>query len=374
MISKTHEQERTTLKHWLASKMPDVDNLVVSDLGEAKGGGWSARIMFVTVAGERQGQPFSRKLVVRFLPDYLLFLGTNLEMQWRFCEAMKQNSDIPVPEIIGVENDAAVLGQPFYVMERLSGEVAAQSPNYNQEGWITELPVAQRTELWRNALHTLAGLHRIDWRQGFEFLNQPQYGEPGIDQLLNWLVAWRDWAAKGRKLPVVDAALDYLLKERPANTGVSVLWGDPTPSNVLWRDDQSVAGIIDFESVTLGPPEADLGWWLYMNNLLSEGYRIKRLDGLPSAEESIAMYEEALGRKVANMAYYDILAAVRMAIITVRSVDLHISLGHIAADNNSYTNNPVTAYIATKLNLPVPEIGADFHTFTSNIFPMGDDD
>lgn len=374
MVTRTLEQERTILERWLATKVPAIDNLAVSDLGEAKGGGWSARIMFATVTGNRQGQPFTRKLVVRFLPDYLLFLGTNLEMQWRFCEAMNQHSDIPVPEIIGVENDAAVLGQPFYVMERLSGEVAAQSPNYNQEGWITELPVPQRSALWRNALHTLAGLHRLDWHQGFEFLNQPQYGEPGIDQLLNWLVAWRDWAAKGRKLPVVDAALDYLLKERPANSGVSVLWGDPTPSNVLWREDQSVAGIIDFESVTLGPPEADLGWWLYMNNLLSEGYRIKRLEGLPSPEESIAMYEEALGRKVANMAYYDILAAVRMAIITVRSVDLHISLGHIAADNNSYINNPVTAYIATKLNLPVPEIGADFHTFTSNIFPMGDDD
>ncbi|KJS05060.1 MAG: hypothetical protein VR73_13155 [Gammaproteobacteria bacterium BRH_c0] len=374
MTSKTIEQERTILQHWLESKLPDVDNLTVSDLGDAKGGGWSARIMFATVTGNRQGQAFNRKLVVRFLPDYLLFLGTNLEMQWRFCEAMNRHSDIPVPEIIGVENDAAVLGQPFYVMERLSGEVAAQSPNYNQEGWISELPVPQRNTLWRNALHTLAGLHRLDWRQGFEFLNQPQYGEPGIDQLLNWLVAWRDWAAKGRKLPVVDAAVDYLLRERPADAGVSVLWGDPTPSNVLWRDDQTVAGIIDFESVTLGPPEADLGWWLYMNNLLSEGYRIKRLEGLPSAEESIAIYEEALGRKVANMAYYDILAAVRMAIITVRSVDLHISLGHIAADNNSYTNNPVTAYIATKLNLPVPEIGEDFHTFTANIFPMGDDD
>ena len=86
------------------------------------------------------------------------------------------------------------------------------------------------------------------------------------------------------------------------------------------------------------------------------------------------MYEQALGRKVEHMDYYDILAAVRMAIITVRSVDLHISLGHIAADNNSIPHNPVTVYLANKLNLPVPEIGEDFHTFTANIFPMGDDD
>src|SRR5690606_40823975 len=133
---------------------------------------------------------------------------------------------------------------------------------------------------------------------------------------------------------------------------VSVLWGDPTPSNVLWREDLSVSGIIDFESVTLGPPEADLGWWLYMNNLLSEGYRIKRLEGLPSPEETIAMYEKALGRKVAHMGYYDILAAVRMALITVRSVRLHIILAHIGPDNASDIDNPVSLYSAQHPRLP----------------------
>ncbi|MAT50345.1 MAG: phosphotransferase [Porticoccaceae bacterium] len=374
MTASDNHREQAILQDWLRVKMPSSDDLTVTALSDAKGGGWSARIIFVTIAYSEAGHQREDRLVVRFLPDYLLFLGTDLEVQWRFCEALRQHSSIPAPAILGVENDPAVLGQPFYVMERVSGEVASQSPNYNLEGWITELPVPQRTELWRNALTTLAELHRLDWRQGFEFLNQPEYGEPGLDQLLNWLVAWRDWAAKGRKLPVVDATIDYLLREKPAQSGVSVLWGDPTPSNVLWGKDLKVNGIIDFESVTLGPPEADLGWWLYMNNLLSEGYRIKRLEGLPSAKESIEMYEQALGRKVEHMDYYDILAAVRMAIITVRSVDLHISLGHIAADNNSITHNPVTVYLANKLNLPVPEIGEDFHTFTANIFPMGDDD
>src|SRR5690606_3411918 len=373
MTTPSLEQERATLQAWLAAKIPEAEGLAIADLGEAKGGGWSARILFASVAYRAAGKDIGRELVVRFLPDYPLFLGTNLETQWRFCEAMNRHSRIPVPCIIGVENDPAVLGQPFYVMERLEGRVATQSPNYNQEGWIVDLPLAERPRVWQNALETLAALHRLDWREGFEFLDQPQYGEPGIDQLLNWLVAWRDWAARGRALPVVDAAIDYLLRERPRDGAVSVLWGDPPPSNVLGREDLSVSGIIDFESVTLGPPEADLGWWLYMNNLLSEGYRIKRLEGLPSPEETIAMYEKALGRKVAHMDYYDILAAVRMAIITVRSVDLHIGLGHIGPDNSSYINNPVTLYIAQKLGLPEPEIGRDFHEFTANIFPMGDD-
>src|SRR3546814_10026927 len=47
-----------------------------------------------------------------------------------------------------------------------------------------------------NAIHAFAKLHRIDWRDGFEFLNQPERGEPGLDQYLNYMEEWYRWAAK----------------------------------------------------------------------------------------------------------------------------------------------------------------------------------
>src|SRR3546814_13247284 len=62
-----------------------------------------------------------------------------------------------------------------------------------------------------NAIHAFAKLHRIEWRDGFEFLNQPERGEPGLDQYLNYMEEWYRWAAKGRTMPITDAALAYVL-------------------------------------------------------------------------------------------------------------------------------------------------------------------
>src|SRR5690606_4587599 len=104
-VSTNTQHERTILQDWLAAAIPDAGGLTVTALSEAKGGGWSARILFAAISYTSAGTAMERRLVVRFLPDYLLFLGTTLENQWRFCEAMGRHSAIPVPGIIGVEND-----------------------------------------------------------------------------------------------------------------------------------------------------------------------------------------------------------------------------------------------------------------------------
>src|SRR5690606_34626977 len=116
MTTPSLEQERATLQAWLAAKIPEAEGLAIADLGEAKGGGWSARILFASVAYRAAGKDIGRELVVRFLPDYHLFLGTNLETQWRFRDATNPHSRIPAPGIIGAADDRAVLGQPCYLV------------------------------------------------------------------------------------------------------------------------------------------------------------------------------------------------------------------------------------------------------------------
>ena len=53
---------------------------------------------------------------------------------------------------------------------------------------------------------------------------------------------------QGRPLPIVDTAMRWVLENRPKDTDTCVLWGDPTPSNTMWRPDGSVAALIDWES------------------------------------------------------------------------------------------------------------------------------
>jgi aminoglycoside phosphotransferase (APT) family kinase protein len=171
-------------------------------------------------------------------------------------------------------------------------------------------------------------------------------------------------------MPIADAALDYVLTHRPADANVCVLWGDPTPSNTMFNPDGTVAALIDWELAALGPPELDLAWWLYFDDLFSRRFGVKRLEGLPTREESIAIYEQTSGRVARHMAYYDIVAALRMALVAVGAFNRQVGIGNIAPDNKSLNANLMTLYLAEKLGMELPELGPDFVSFMRNLTPV----
>src|SRR3546814_882218 len=139
--------------------------------------------------------------------------------------------------------------------------------------------------------------------------------------------------------------LDYILQNKPAQAPVNVLWGDATPSNVMFDDEGKVKALIDWELATLGPAELDLAWWLYFDDLFSRRFGVQRLEGLPTREESIAIWEAAVGRKAENLDYYDIVVGLRMALVVVGVFDRQVSVGNVTADNKSLNANLMTMYL-----------------------------
>lgn len=359
------------LTGWLARTKPAWQGLKVAAMDVVLGSGFSAEIFFVDVDYEKDGRPHHRTLVVRRQPQtFEVVFESDLTLQANMMAALDARGDLPVPPWVGKEDDPSILGAPFLVMGRVEGQAATQRPNYNVEGWLVERSPAERMSLFRNALIALAKLHEIDWRDGFQFLDRPDRGAPGLDQYLGYLVAWHSARGQGRNLPILDAAMRWVLENRPEHTDTCVLWGDPTPSNVMWRSDGSVAALIDWELAALGPRELDLAWWLYFDDLFSRRFGVTRLEGLPSRDETVAIYEEAAGRTVGNLDYYDVVVALRMALVAVGAFDRQVSLGNISATNTSADNNLMTLYIAERLDLPLPELGSDFRDFMRNLTPV----
>ncbi|MDE2464922.1 MAG: phosphotransferase family protein, partial [Alphaproteobacteria bacterium] len=238
------------------------------------------------------------------------------------------------------------------------------------EGWLVDFSPQQRRQAWKNGIEAFARLSKLDWRDGFEFLNRPDRGAPGLDQYLEYLKEWHQAVGQGRPMPYVDAALDYVLSHKPHSPPVNVLWGDPTPSNTMFNPDGSVAALIDWELAALGPAEMDLAWWLYFDDLFSRRFKVQRLEGLPTREETIAIYENVIGRKLTNFEYYDILAGLRMALIAAGAFNRQVGIGNIRADNKSLNDNLMTVYLAERLNMPIPELGVDFRDFMRNLTPV----
>ncbi|MDB6061256.1 MAG: phosphotransferase [Verrucomicrobiaceae bacterium] len=366
---------RQRLEGWLTQHIPEATDMKVSPVDVDTGGGFSAEIFFVRADYNTPAGPQSKELVVRRQAStYELIKGGDLRLQADMMGAMNKHSDVAVPEFIGMESGSELLGAPFLVMVRIDGEIAKQNPNYNLEGWLVDFTPEQRLQTWTNAIEAFASVHTLDWQDGFTFLNNPARGEPGLDQYLNWLEEWYRWAAQGREQPIADAALDYVLRNRPKKAVTNVLWGDPHSSNVMFKKDGSIAALIDWELAALGPGEIDLAWWLYFDELFSTQFRIPRLPGLPDRKTSIAIYEKAVGRPVEDMEYYDMIAGLRMSIIALRSVDRQIGLGKIKPTNKSVIHNFQTQHLARLLGMEVPELGPDFYEFMSFVIPVKEEE
>ena len=68
--------------------------------------------------------------------DYTVFLEANFETQFRVMQALGEHSDVPVPKMLWFEADPAWFGSPFWIMERVDGEVPSDAPPYAIEGWL----------------------------------------------------------------------------------------------------------------------------------------------------------------------------------------------------------------------------------------------
>ncbi len=360
-----------TLALWLAKAQPEWRDITVAPMSVQLGSGFSAEIFFVDVAFRDAEGAQRRTLVVRRQSaENEVVFDSDLRLQANMMAALDARGDLPVPAWIGMEEDSSILGAPFLVMGRVDGRAATQRPNYNVSGWLAEASPAERRTAFTNAFEALAKLHAIDWRDGFAFLDRPDRGKPGLEQYLGYLVEWHRSTGKGRTMPITDAAMRWVLDNRPADTQACVLWGDPTPSNVMWQPDGSVAALIDWELAALGPPELDLAWWLYFDDLFSRRFGITRLEGLPTRAESIAIYEAASGRTLTEMDYYDIVVALRMALVAAGAFDRQVAIGNIPATNASLDNNLMTLYLAERLGLALPELGEDFRAFMRNLTPV----
>jgi aminoglycoside phosphotransferase (APT) family kinase protein len=360
------------LRDWLEATVEGWSNVRLRPLEVSLGSGFSAEIFFVEVDFDTPQGPQSRTLVVRRQPtDFEVVLGSSLALQGNMMAALDKLKVTPVPEWVGMELDPGVLEMPFLVMGRVEGHSATQRPNYNSEGWLVDMTPALRGISWKNAIKAFAQMSKIDWQKdGFSFLANSDWGAPGLDQYLGHLEAWYHGCRKDRVMPYVDTAMAYIRAHQPEGTPVNVLWGDSTPSNVMFSPEGNVNALIDWELAALGPSELDLAWWLYFDDLFSRRFGVARLEGLPTRDESIAIWEVAAGRKAEHLDYYDVVVALRMALVVVGAFDRQVGIGNIPPENKSLHANFMTLYLAERLGMELPELGPDFYAFMSNMTPV----
>jgi aminoglycoside phosphotransferase (APT) family kinase protein len=234
-------------------------------------------------------------------------------------EAVGANSDVLVPKLVAAEPDASVLGAPFFLMEQVEGRVPSDFPPYHAEGWFKDLAPAQRTQTWWNGIREMSRLHQVSWK-AYPFLAEGATEMPTAGFYLQKSVrAWYDWAAEGRKFPIIDEGFRRLMDRQPATSQAGLVWNDARMGNTMFKYDLGVASLFDFDTASLGPAEIDMAWWLHMEDLFGCGFGPGKLEGTPNREQAMQGFEGVYGRPLVDFEYFEAVASLRHAVISVRS-------------------------------------------------------
>lgn len=291
--------------------------------------------------------------VVRRLPKgFPLFHRYDLERQYRTMASLL-GTDVPVPELVGLELDPGVLGEPFYVMRRIEGRPPPDLPPFTAVGWLLDSTPAEQAALYASSIEMLGRVHRLDpARLGLDFLRTGE-ASTGFGEQLLAAEHWFRWAAADRPQPILEATLAWLHAHRPSDPPAEGLnWGDARIGNMLY-DGFDPVGVLDWEMAGIGPGEVDLGWWLFLNRHHSDGMGLAQLPGFPDDVTTVAMYEAALGRPARDVFYYDVFGGFRFGIIVLRAATGLIQSGKMPADSAYGQVNGATTLLAQMLDLPL---------------------
>jgi aminoglycoside phosphotransferase (APT) family kinase protein len=232
----------------------------------------------------------------------------------REARLLRALADTParVPDVLAVGEDPTTIGAPFYVMERIQGEVIVASV---PEALDTP---AERRAVGEQLIDALVEIHAVDWRAaGLEGFGKPTgYLER---QLRRFLGLWE--LNKTREIPAVESVGRWLGEHVPASTSedsATIVHGDFRLGNTIFAAaaPAHLEAVLDWEMATIGDPLADLGYLSMMwsdpddptGGLREHLGKVTRAEGFPRRAQLIARYEERSGRSMSNIRWYTTLA------------------------------------------------------------------
>lgn len=305
------------LAGWLAGRVPEASNIRVCNLSYPQGAGMSHETILFDAAWQEGAIRRERGLVLRIKPTrYTVFLDDMFNAQYRLMRLMRDSGLVGVAAALWFEEDATVVGAPFFVMEKVAGRVPVSYPPYSKEGWLYDATPADRQRLWEDAVRQLSLTQRVAIADA-DFLALPG-GSNGFDQEVARWRRYIEWVDPRRELTLLRECFDRLLAISPTNRPTGVVWGDARLGNMMIGPDFRVAAVMDWEHPSRGGALHDLGWWLVSEHIQTTAQGLARLDGMGTREETIALWSAVSGKSAADIDWYEAFACLKMEMTGVR--------------------------------------------------------
>lgn len=234
----------------------------------------------------------------------------------RILTALNQ-TDVPHPICHGACEDPAVVGRPFYVMEKVDG----WAPNLRDEKIHNEPPFDTMPYEYGIAFAIADGLIKLA-NVDYQAIGLGDFGKPGkflerqVDRWAGQLHSYKErYGYEGRELPGFAETERWLRDNVLENETTGIIHGDVGTPNMMFRHGPParLAAMIDWELSTIGDPMIDLGW--FTGSLRDENNPGKKSAGAltnpdhaPTRQELARYYCAGTGRSIADFQYFSILS------------------------------------------------------------------
>lgn len=313
------------LEHWMACQLPAGAEPRVSGLEVPASNGMSTETVLFDATWRENDRTRAESLVARVAPDAStvpVFPVYDLDRQFQVMRLVAALTSVPVPRVYWSEPDSGPLGTPFFVMERVEGQVPPDVMPYNFGSWLSDATAAEQTKLQESSVGILAKLHAIEnAEEKFAFLNSKRPEATPLRRHVAEQWSYYEWTADGLHLPVIERCFAWLQDHWPRDEGPTVLsWGDARIGNVMYRQFEPVA-VFDWEMASLGPRELDLGWFIFLHRFFEDIAANMGLPGMPHflrRDDVAATYESLTGHIPRDLDFYTMYAALRHGIVMCR--------------------------------------------------------
>ncbi|MBS9533680.1 phosphotransferase family protein [Mycobacterium sp. M1] len=339
----------TVMSGWLSARLPGGATPEITVESGVDANGMSSETIMLTGRWSEDGVPVEQHWVMRVAPgadDVPVFENYRLDHQFEVMRLVGELTDVPVPRLRWLDPTGELLGRPFFVMDRIDGEVPPDVMPYTFGGnWFGDAPAERQRELQDATVCVLASLHSIpDPERTFGFLDDGRTGDTALRRHINWVRDWYAFAARDiGPSPLLERAFAWLEAHWPesaADRPPVLSWGDARIGNVIYRDFHPAA-VLDWEEAAIAPREFDVAWLIFAHKVFQEIAEMATLPGLPQVltEDDVrATYTRVTGVDLADLHWFYAYSALIWAVVFMRTGARRIHFGEMerpAADEGT---------------------------------------
>jgi aminoglycoside phosphotransferase (APT) family kinase protein len=294
-VAGQHAFDLAALTAWLHERLPGFAGPIAVEQFK---GGQSNPTFKLTTPQQAYVMRCKPGPVAKLLPS-----AHAIEREFTVMSALRDTA-VPVPRMLLLCEDEAVIGRAFYVMEFVAGRVL----------WDQSLPGfdrAGRTAIYDEMNRVIAALHQVDTSGALA-----TYGRHG-NYFERQIGRWSKQYLASITEPI--AAMDHLMEWLPAHMPASardeiqksIVHGDYRLDNMVFHPSEPrVLAVLDWELSTIGHPLADFSYHCMSWHIPAGSFRgIGGMDlaalGIPDERSYVQRYCERTGRTSADAVMAD---------------------------------------------------------------------